>query len=153
MFFFKQKTAYEMRISDWSSDVCSSDLGRWRFGAGAGIVRRFSTHRCISGWLGTAAGVGWRCNAAVGHGRAGAVVVVRGRNEKRFLPGLATVTAAQDPAVVADRQHELVVEEFDLGQRRAALRLHLGLMPRDRKSVGEGTSVSGRVGHGGRRII
>src|SRR3546814_2758694 len=26
-FFFKQKTAYEMRISDWSSDVCSSDLG------------------------------------------------------------------------------------------------------------------------------
>src|SRR3546814_9428363 len=31
-FFFKQKTAYEMRISDWSSDVCSSDLTN---GAGA----------------------------------------------------------------------------------------------------------------------
>src|SRR3546814_2197193 len=38
VFFFKQKTAYEMRISDWSSDVCSSDLidkaGKvkaWRF--------------------------------------------------------------------------------------------------------------------------
>src|SRR3546814_5795235 len=35
-FFFKQKTAYEMRISDWSSDVCSSDLillnvRRWDF--------------------------------------------------------------------------------------------------------------------------
>src|SRR3546814_10494096 len=31
-FFFKQKTAYEMRISDWSSDVCSSDLqGRKSF--------------------------------------------------------------------------------------------------------------------------
>src|SRR3546814_9055592 len=29
-FFFKQKTAYEMRISDWSSDVCSSDLHRHR---------------------------------------------------------------------------------------------------------------------------
>src|SRR3546814_7469628 len=28
LFFFKQKTAYEMRISDWSSDVCSSDLPR-----------------------------------------------------------------------------------------------------------------------------
>src|SRR3546814_9080427 len=27
-FFFKRKTAYELRISDWSSDVCSSDLGR-----------------------------------------------------------------------------------------------------------------------------
>src|SRR3546814_16477235 len=30
IFFFKQKTAYEMRISDWSSDVCSSDLGNVR---------------------------------------------------------------------------------------------------------------------------
>src|SRR3546814_1141830 len=28
LFLFKQKTAYEMRISDWSSDVCSSDLFR-----------------------------------------------------------------------------------------------------------------------------
>src|SRR3546814_1582854 len=32
-FFFKQKTAYEMRISDWSSDVCSSDLPRVDLGA------------------------------------------------------------------------------------------------------------------------
>src|SRR3546814_9971823 len=51
-FFFKQKTAYEMRISDWSSDVCSSDLaavgGEWfdglrgveRRGAGAGPRQR-----------------------------------------------------------------------------------------------------------------
>src|SRR3546814_4389896 len=31
LFFFKQKTAYEMRISDWSSDVCSSDLHRRRY--------------------------------------------------------------------------------------------------------------------------
>src|SRR3546814_5295095 len=31
-FFFKQKTAYEMRISDWSSDVCSSDLDGGRRG-------------------------------------------------------------------------------------------------------------------------
>src|SRR3546814_14294819 len=30
LFFFKQKTAYEMRISDWSSDVCSSDLAAGR---------------------------------------------------------------------------------------------------------------------------
>src|SRR3546814_8316334 len=35
VFFFKQKTAYEMRISDWSSDVCSSDLfSRSRFAFG-----------------------------------------------------------------------------------------------------------------------
>src|SRR3546814_8248985 len=31
-FFFKQKTAYEMRISDWSSDVCSSDLFNFSIG-------------------------------------------------------------------------------------------------------------------------
>src|SRR3546814_6378844 len=30
LFFFKQKTAYDMRISDWSSDVCSSDLAGYR---------------------------------------------------------------------------------------------------------------------------
>src|SRR3546814_6815613 len=39
-FFFKQKTAYEMRISDWSSDVCSSDLsGCWqRARLGLGLI-------------------------------------------------------------------------------------------------------------------
>src|SRR3546814_3364223 len=43
-FFFKQKTAYEMRISDWSSDVCSSDLilgqhhRQLRFGDGNGTA-------------------------------------------------------------------------------------------------------------------
>src|SRR3546814_6027780 len=35
IFFFKQKTAYEMRISDWSSDVCSSDLANLGGAAGA----------------------------------------------------------------------------------------------------------------------
>src|SRR3546814_8574934 len=38
IFFFKQKTAYEMRISDWSSDVCSSDLDA-RASAGGSIRR------------------------------------------------------------------------------------------------------------------
>src|SRR3546814_4089675 len=36
LFFFKQKTAYEMRISDWSSDVCSSDLRRCARGTACG---------------------------------------------------------------------------------------------------------------------
>src|SRR3546814_2125215 len=44
VFFFKQKTAYEVRISDWSSDVCSSDLPvevmRHRPGPVAGNVRQ-----------------------------------------------------------------------------------------------------------------
>src|SRR3546814_5122570 len=41
-FFFKQMTAYELRISDWSSDVCSSDLDgvRVRASAGSGSYRR-----------------------------------------------------------------------------------------------------------------
>src|SRR3546814_21043032 len=38
-FFFKQKTAYEMRISDWSSDVCSSDLQRRLIIAARGNAR------------------------------------------------------------------------------------------------------------------
>src|SRR3546814_14616444 len=38
VFFFKRKTAYEMRISDWSSDVCSSDLIPIRAGDGTGRV-------------------------------------------------------------------------------------------------------------------
>src|SRR3546814_11420832 len=45
-FFFKQKTAYEMRISDWSSDVCSSDLAD-RF-----ISARFR-------WIATASRATW----------------------------------------------------------------------------------------------
>src|SRR3546814_10620951 len=41
LLFFKQKTAYEMRISDWSSDVCSSDLHLLRdFMAGIGEIFR-----------------------------------------------------------------------------------------------------------------
>src|SRR3546814_3503995 len=43
IFFFKQKTAYEMRISDWSSDVCSSDL--------AGSTRSRSIRRGRAGGL------------------------------------------------------------------------------------------------------
>src|SRR3546814_1805890 len=41
VFFFKQKTAYEMRISDWSSDVCSSDLPDG--GAASSSARQGST--------------------------------------------------------------------------------------------------------------
>src|SRR3546814_3666981 len=39
-FFFKQKTAYEMRISDWSSDVCSSDLVVGGWGQGCTLLVR-----------------------------------------------------------------------------------------------------------------
>src|SRR3546814_6331217 len=42
-FFFKQKTAYEMRISDWSSDVCSSDLVEARAPTGGIPFLKFFT--------------------------------------------------------------------------------------------------------------
>src|SRR3546814_8587858 len=44
-FFFKQKTAYEMRISDWSSDVCSSDL----FPA-VGVAWHFGDEEAVKDW-------------------------------------------------------------------------------------------------------
>src|SRR3546814_8087321 len=44
-FFFKQKTAYEMRISDWSSDVCSSDLGAdWPCSQ---LAHEMTGHNCV----------------------------------------------------------------------------------------------------------
>src|SRR3546814_18110507 len=46
-FFFKQKTAYEMRISDWSSDVCSSDLS----GVGAALEKIYARHLVAGGLL------------------------------------------------------------------------------------------------------
>src|SRR3546814_4254837 len=49
-FFFKQKTAYEMRISDWSSDVCSSDLARRWFRA-RGQAPHHDRHLCAVGGL------------------------------------------------------------------------------------------------------
>src|SRR3546814_15221632 len=49
LFFFKQKTAYEMRISDWSSDVCSSDLEAARQGAAAALIVH-DTEPAAYGW-------------------------------------------------------------------------------------------------------
>src|SRR3546814_7403495 len=52
-FFFKQKTAYEMRISDWSSDVCSSDLfdpGSKHYRLGTAPSRLFHVDTRLSDW-------------------------------------------------------------------------------------------------------
>src|SRR3546814_1580613 len=62
VFFFKQKTAYEMRISDWSSDVCSSDLllrgvlrsprsGRRRRRRGSTACGTICGSSCVTGLL------------------------------------------------------------------------------------------------------
>src|SRR3546814_12725933 len=53
VFFFKQKTAYEMRISDWSSDVCSSDLpGKRHFTAERRIERGEQLAALLAQFLG-----------------------------------------------------------------------------------------------------
>src|SRR3546814_8805514 len=57
IFFFMQKTAYDMRISDWSSDVCSSDLFRRSvthifFPAETGMVLRKLQHQPVARHLG-----------------------------------------------------------------------------------------------------
>src|SRR3546814_3486653 len=71
IFVFKQKTAYEMRISDWSSDVCSSDLDE---GAGrddfAGVGRLHALHRAGGGGNRLRRG-GRQCAGDCGRGLAG----------------------------------------------------------------------------------
>src|SRR3546814_8704071 len=54
IFFFKQKTAYEMCISDWSSDVCSSDLPDMMSGSSAKKIRlrTLDLLSCATGKLG-----------------------------------------------------------------------------------------------------
>src|SRR3546814_8672620 len=49
-FFVKQKTAYEMRISDWSSDVCSSDL-QWSRRSGDMIANKYGNPMKLAGWI------------------------------------------------------------------------------------------------------
>src|SRR3546814_9157574 len=62
VFFFKQKTAYEMRISDWSSDVCSSDL------IGTGPLPHPTTQRQypMGGRVGERAGAEFRIRGSGG---------------------------------------------------------------------------------------
>src|SRR3546814_5461261 len=62
-FFFKQKTAYEMRISDWSSDVCSSDLepGSLPCPRHSPPCARSTTPAAASGWAWTRRNCMARC--------------------------------------------------------------------------------------------
>src|SRR3546814_6594313 len=69
VFFFKQKTAYEMRISDWSSDVCSSDLSGKDAHA---FLDRVYANRMPK--------------------RDGGVVLAHWLNENGFIKGEATIT-------------------------------------------------------------
>src|SRR3546814_6853089 len=107
MFFFKQKTAYEMRISDWSSDVCSSDLVGQRHFRDRDQSRRREqpahTARDIGGGEGwfelRARGAGHRCPLIRFGGSEGNVVVeivVEGRPSATARPAASRRAAAID---------------------------------------------------------
>src|SRR3546814_9773851 len=118
-FFFKQKTAYELRISDWSSDVCSSDL----YGNG----RRAATTPCVRR----------RRNLAELHSCGGPQVTRRQFDENLFerallrmqldespvalgrgggdrLARIGVLAAADQEATVAERAR--AIDAFDAGQ-------------------------------------
>src|SRR3546814_4961982 len=97
-FFFKQKTAYEMRISDWSSDVCSSDLEVVRtldIGADDYVVKPFSVEQLEA-----------RIRAVLR--RAGTVV------DEPVRVGELSIDVASRTAVLAGEELELAPKEFDL---------------------------------------
>src|SRR3546814_1910179 len=87
-FFVKQKTAYEMRISDWSSDVCSSDLPE-----AATALRRRGHQHARSGAV--------PCLGARVDDRAHGRVPEDGRIQAAF--GQSGVAAERDPIAVAER--------------------------------------------------
>src|SRR3546814_951340 len=80
-FCFKQKTAYEMRISDWSSDVCSSDL-KEAGGRGLSIAQQVIFHEEYA----RAGGPGRMGH--IGEGLIGPTLIAFGSDaqKKRFLP-------------------------------------------------------------------
>src|SRR3546814_3487181 len=95
VFFFKQKTAYEMRISDWSSDVCSSDL--LAAGQGSAVGLRAAD----------------RARTDFGHVAGFPAQVGRILRDQRQVPGLATGAAGveqaafdQPPRAVVGRSEE-----------------------------------------------
>src|SRR3546814_1925119 len=105
-FFFKHKTAYEMRISDWSSDVCSSDLSSRRRGCGAsprsgrpGRRRRgrrsapTPSPPCRTGCLGSSAALPVRCSSGAGGRRSSWRLSVAEIGVER----VERVAAARDP--------------------------------------------------------
>src|SRR3546814_8431941 len=100
-YVFKQKTAYELRISDWSSDVCSSDLRWWRrcrvtrLGPDGADLQRRSAGRLAAGGRGAACGTGGGLSPAYSDRPVGGRGRVAGR---RFggTPG-GTVPAGGGP--------------------------------------------------------
>src|SRR3546814_2135509 len=79
-FFFKQKTAYEMRISDWSSDVCSSDLAVLLLGGASFMALMVLAHMGFSLEALFARAVEVKTQAALADGATTAEAAERGRS-------------------------------------------------------------------------
>src|SRR3546814_18815029 len=146
MCFFKQKTAYEMRISDWSSDVCSSDLDDSRDKKEMTMTTNSSPALqgsiLVSG-VGSLQGVG----AAIARrfGREGYPVIIAGRSGDK-LPATAELLEAEGIRIEAVSGD---VAKSDDVQRFVAAVEELDplaiAVPKDRNSVVGGERGSGRV--------
>src|SRR3546814_20363208 len=129
-FFFKQKTAYEMRISDWSSDVCSSDLVGDEYGADRQRVRG-DQHVVAADQRAAAFEIGTEFRIMRNGGR------LEGEHGQDIEYRLDLRGQA--------RRSFLARAEPEFGRADDARR--------DRQSAGLGQSVSVRVDLGGRRVI
>src|SRR3546814_18872909 len=140
-FFFKQKTAYEMRISDWSSDVCSF-RSVWKLAGLDGVRPLLTTFTVGADDPGVMAG----------H----AAAFAQARALKLKLTGDADLDAARVRAVRARCPDPWIGVDANQGPGAATLPALLPALVAervsllDRESVGSGKRVSVRVDHGGR---
>src|SRR3546814_13506340 len=132
--FFKQKTAYEVRISDWSSDVCSSDLG-----IGRSVHDRRGTGLCGLR-LAPERNAGCRCGARSLYPCAGGLIML--------LLAFALAYLGMTLLCLTMNRHRGALLRADTRLPGPAI-----LRSLDRTSVVSGKSVSVRVDLGGRRII
>src|SRR3546814_3541643 len=95
-FFFKQKTAYEMRISDWSSDVCSSDL------CGAQVLHHLVGLQHVGANLVTPADIGLRVGLGLGR-RLALLQFVLVEAGAQPGPSLGAVLVLRAVALAGDR--------------------------------------------------
>src|SRR3546814_20857976 len=124
-FFFKQKTAYELRISDWSSDVCSSDL-------------RFHLHQNF----------GDQVRESLDRGRLAIVIFRRGHDDIQAKL-LAEEGGQREAAPTPNRTYGYLEARYAvpgrLGSEQRMCRRYLGLVGQpalqDRTSVGKGKGV------------
>src|SRR3546814_16593749 len=143
-FFFKQKTAYEMRISDWSSDVCSSDLLE---GKTAPPLKGELTPREAIEALLTNSGL-------IARFENGSVVIASRYAVPSATPGEAEPIIVTGSRIAGAPAAAPVIEVTSEDIRNAG-QTDLGEVARrlDRKSVVNGKSVSVRVERvGGRNI-